>query len=208
MSFKQFAVAVSFAICGLGAASQASANYNPLITIDEFGNGTLDFCGPGCPGPLPGVLAPDPGPGGLSSVLTYDLLGPPSLTAGDLLLFDAGTGVFSDVVRFNDYDTGGVPGYPASVVFYSNPMDGYDSAADIFSPPGSFYANTISLTEVNGRVFYHPDVGQPGYVPGFDVAYNILSDVPEPAAWALMLIGFGVLGAAARRQRQGLSPQS
>lgn len=31
-----------------------------------------------------------------------------------------------------------------------------------------------------------------------DVSYNV---VPEPAAWALMIVGFGLVGAAARRRR-------
>ena len=206
MFIKQGVVAATFALLGLGAASQAAASYAPLITINEDGVGTIDFCGPGCPTPLPGVLAADPGPGGSASALTYDLLGPPSLTAGDLLLFDDGTGVFSDVVRFNDYNTGGDVGYPASIVFYSDPLDGFDSLADSFAPPGAYYDNNLSLTEVNGSVFYHPTVGQPGYVAGFDVAYDIVSDaVPEPATWGLMLLGFGVLGAVARKRREAVS---
>lgn len=39
-----------------------------------------------------------------------------------------------------------------------------------------------------------PDPGDPGSI------------VPEPGAWALMLVGFGTLGAALRRRRAGLSP--
>src|ERR1700680_4072226 len=63
----------------------------PIITVDENGNGTLDFsagCGSGRVFASPGVLAADPGPGGLSSVMTYSLLSPPSLVAGDVLLQD------------------------------------------------------------------------------------------------------------------------
>jgi hypothetical protein len=32
--------------------------------------------------------------------------------------------------------------------------------------------------------------------------------VPEPAAWALMLVGFGAVGAALRRRRLAASPRN
>ena len=182
-------------------ATGAFAASCPFITVDENGHGRLDFtqCGGGLT-PMPGVLQNDPGPGGLANVLTYNLLGPPSLTAGDLLIFDA-DGIFYDVVRFNDYNTGGVRGYPASLLFYSDPIGGiYDSLADIFSPPTSFYANQLNLTETvtNGvsYVVFTPASGQPGFVPGFAVTYDIISDTPEPSTillFASSLIGAGVL---------------
>src|SRR5690348_13331829 len=103
--------------------TSAFADNVPLITVDENGNGTLLFPG-GVPIPTHGVLAADPGPGGLSSVLTYNLLGPPSLVAGDVLLTDGGG--LQDVIRFNPAGTGN-PAYPASLLFYSDNLDGFDS---------------------------------------------------------------------------------
>src|SRR5262245_38524641 len=90
----------------------SSAGATPVIYIDEFGTGFLDFGG----GLIPttGVLQPDPGPGGLASVLTYNLLGPPALIAGDVLLSDSGA--IQDVLRFNPARTGRV-GLPALVLF-------------------------------------------------------------------------------------------
>lgn len=57
------------------------------------------------------LLAFDPGPGGLASALTYSGLGnPPSLVAGDVLVFEPGIGnTLSDVIRFNPANTGGSP---------------------------------------------------------------------------------------------------
>jgi hypothetical protein len=180
-------------------AAGAFAGSCPLITVDENGHGRLDFsqCGGGVTA-MPGVLRNDPGPGGLNDVLTYNLLGPPSLTAGDLGIFDA-SGLFSDVVRFNDYNTGGVPGYPASLLFYSDPVAGtFDSLADIFSPPTSFYPNALGLLEVSNNnvssVLYTPAFGEPGYVPGFSVTYDIISDTPEPST--IILFTSSLIGAA------------
>ena len=45
----------------------------------------------------------------------------------------------------------------------------------------------------NGTVFKLSDTGF--VLPG-------AGSVPEPASWALMIGGFGLVGAAARRQRQ------
>src|SRR5690242_11119656 len=89
----------------MGGMAYAQGNF-PLITVDEKGNGSLLFPGGG-PIPTIGVLAPDPGPGGLPAALTYDLLGPPGLVAGDLILLEpgAGVGTISDIIRFNPAGT-------------------------------------------------------------------------------------------------------
>ncbi|MGZ3376092.1 MAG: PEPxxWA-CTERM sorting domain-containing protein [Phenylobacterium sp.] len=42
---------------------------------------------------------------------------------------------------------------------------------------------------------------QPGYWIADDITYNGGAGVPEPAAWAMMLAGFGGLGAVMRRRR-------
>jgi hypothetical protein len=90
------------------SASAVPAQNNPIITVNENGVGTIQF--PGGPAtPLPGALAPDPGPGGSQSALTYNLLGPPALVAGDLHIFEPGTQVLSDLIRFNPAGTGGSP---------------------------------------------------------------------------------------------------
>jgi hypothetical protein len=146
---------------------------------------------------LPFFLIPDPGPGGLASVLTYDTLNPPGLVAGDVLINSPGSGL-EDVVRFN-VET--LPnGTLGVLLLYSSPFDGagFDSLADTPTPPGAFYANMITLTEnASGSVIYTPTAGQPGFVAGAagPVTYDLVS-TPEPSSLTLAgiatLIGPGI----------------
>lgn len=206
-NMAKLVASVTFALAALGAASSASAlvNGNILLTVDENGHGTIN--GFGGPQALPFALQDDPGPGGLANVLTYDLLNPPGLVAGDVLLQDGPGGPILDVVRFNPNEVG-AGGGTGALVFYSDNVDGFDSLADTPAPPGQLYGNNITILEVgpegqNGAI-YTPLAGQPGFVAGASapVVYDLLSDVPEPATWGLMLLGVGVVGAVLRRRRE------
>src|SRR5947208_725646 len=83
------------------------------------------------------------------NALTYNLLGPPALFAGDVILLEPGTEIISDVLRFNAAGTGGAS-YPASVLFYSHNFDGIDALADT-GFMAAFYVNAIRLTEVGSE---------------------------------------------------------
>jgi hypothetical protein len=197
----QSGVLLAAALCFLcSPAVQA----DPIITVDELGHGTILFPG-SAPFAMPFALQADPGPGGLASVLTYNLGGPPALVAGDVLLRDGVDGPILDVIRFNPAGTGS-PGYQASLLFYSDNVDGFDALGDTPGAPGAFYTNTVTILEVgpegNNGAFYTPTANQPGFVPGFAVQYNFISDaVPEPGSWALMLTGLGALSYWIRRKR-------
>jgi hypothetical protein len=85
--------ALGLSASGIAVAGPYTASPgDPIsITVDENGHGS------GNNGvslvTLPSALQNDPGPGGLSNVLTYSLVNPPGLTAGDLLIFEPGDGL-------------------------------------------------------------------------------------------------------------------
>ena len=169
-------VAALLVTCGT-----AAAQFTIDINIDEFGHGTLTNSG-GFSGTLAAALLPDPGPGGLPAALTYSMLNPPGLVAGDLLLVEpGGGGLLTDQIRFNPSETA-PDGTTGALLIYSDHFDGVDSLADNGFPT-ALYANTTSLNEVgpepgpNG-VDYTPTAGQPGFVAGAagPVTYHITSD--------------------------------
>ena len=195
-SIARIVLAAALAVGGAAPLLAQSGN-NPIIFLPENGVGTIQFPGAAAL-PLPGVLAPDPGPGGRTSALTYNLLGPPSLVPGDLLLFDGD--LLSDVIRFNPAGT--APGYPASVVFYSALETVGGELADV-GFPSAFYQNIVRMAEGMLGVVYTPTANQPGYVAGFGVTYRIesLTAAPEPGSVVLLATGLLVLVAAAAIRR-------
>lgn len=50
-------------------------------------------------------------------------------------------------------------------------------------------------------VLDHP-AGEPGNLAG---SINLLSAVPEPSTWAMLILGVGLIGFAARRRREGMA---
>src|SRR4030095_6646373 len=117
--------------------------FTVTITVDENGNGRF-VNSTGFDEPLPFTQPLDPGPGGPAHALTYSLLNPPGLIAGDLLLQEVAGGPLSDVIRFNPQEN--CSGSTGCLVFYSDNLE-FDALADI-GLPTSFYANSLTLLEV------------------------------------------------------------
>ena len=171
---------------------------NPTFTFQENGQGKLELPN-GFVIPLPGVLASDPGPGGLSSALTFTAHPQEeNFVVGDVLILD--NGKVSDVLRFNP-DPGPGPGLTSPILFYSNDLAG-GLLADT-GLPSAFYPNNVTISENHsGLTIYTPIAGQPGFEPAtgaLPVTYQILS-TPD-ASSTLSLFAVAICGIALARRK-------
>jgi len=181
---RYLVLASALAIAGAQTVSAA------FVQVDEFGNGTIDGT------PLPWFLEPDPTRIPPTwNVLVYQL--PFAGVAGDVVMLDEGTTVWSDEVRFDGQ------GY---LIFYSDSTDGYDAPADtpyLPDPPPVFIFEVGS--EAHSWADYTPTADEPGFDLGFQPVYKFISDIPEPAAYpaAFGALALGVGAFLRARARKG-----
>lgn len=101
----------------------------------------------------------------------------------------------------------GTPGYCGFVQFQPND-GGYDVIGFAIKPAESDIAQTFFYYFEEGALSrngtYRTTVGVDN-IGSLTVA-KIGAAVPEPAAWALMITGFGLAGGALRRRRKGAAP--
>lgn len=151
--------------------------------------------------------------------------GASTVASGSFSYDDSKMGVlnYSDLLSFsltgiNTYDLAFVNSLGASAYKYF----GYNIASNSFnvaSIPGSVGPNSGVLAGVNGSLntgfFFDPLPGQPDpsgtgadglyrfYDTGGNQSYTSISisPAPEPATWAMMIGGFGIVGASMRRRK-------
>jgi hypothetical protein len=179
-TYKNF---VGFTACVALFAASVSSGYgqlSQLIYLDENGTGYITPSQP-----FPYTIGVDPSSG--MNTLEYTL--PFAGVAGDVLLQELPGGPMSDILRFDGN---------SHVFFFSDNSDGVDSLADV-GLPTTLLANTAGPfleTGVEGgfqNYIYTPTANQPGYKAAGPVAYNIVSDVPEPGTLLFGALGSGLL---------------
>ncbi len=93
---------------------------------------------------------------------------------------------------FNQYRT---PSNVGGIVYLQSPaLAGYDLATAHSLIATNFYGSSVDF-DTNGGV-----VGFQNYYLTTTFQATVASAVPEPASWALLIVGFGVIGAAIRRK--------
>lgn len=114
---------------------------------------------------------------------------------------------FTDVPVSNGVYAFGATGSPPTTGTFSD-VDFYNAAFSGPLGPGGFEAGPVGDF---GPQLYSGTETAPMFAPGtYSLANGTLTvtSVPEPAAWALMLIGFGGIGVFARSRRRAFTPQT
>ena len=178
-------------VLGCAYAMTTASSIAQLYTFDESGNSS----GLGI---SPGIMQPDPSGGLAANVLVYNLAF--SVIPGDVVLIEPANPSGqreSDLVRFWNPSGGG----PSQIIFYSDfsTTDPADAPADT-GLPSALMPLSIIIPEVgpegNNGALYTPTPNDPGFILSTAVppgTYNIISDVPEPSAVALAVLGGGLL---------------
>jgi hypothetical protein len=91
---------------------------------------------------------------------------------------------------------------------------GGSSGSFLASSPSSDFVVTSDILDLSAFVLHSFSISFSGLTPPFDgetsanrasLTGGFAGAVPEPASWALLIAGFGMVGMAARRRRQGLA---
>ncbi len=176
---------------GLAAAIAATtAIGQPLISVDEWGNGTVG----GSPLTWQTTLL-EP----FSGMFTLSYTLPFPGVRGDVSIADS-DGTVSDIVRFDGN---------FHLFFFSDfsVAEPPISLADVGIPGPNAFAPTVYYNEVtlpsgaDGLWGYTPGFSNPGGNTTGTVIYDFISDVPEPGALPLMACGLGILGFVQRRRK-------
>ena len=184
-------VLVALALASAIRVTTASAQ-NPLITVDEKGNGNWNGV------PLQSSLQLDP----MSGMTTLTYLLPFPGVPGDVQLIEVNKPApnISDIVRFDGN----------SHLFFFSDQDGPPvDLADVGLPPPLAGLLTVVVPEIgpegNNGAFYNPAGGLPGDNTA-GASYQFISDaVPEPTTLSLAALAGGLLIRRRRSQSVGIS---
>lgn len=194
------------------AAFLAAAGAVGNVTKETFETQALGYYSPiAINGGSLSYVAPDFGPGfsGISNITNGNLFGF-NVTAGGSQWFGfpsflpSGIATFtfnSPTKSFGFYTTGVQTQFTAAIIV--SQIDGNQQA---FNLPLNVNGGVSYFGLVDTMAFTSVSIvntSQPGQSDAWgidDISYNS-SIVPEPASWAMLIAGFGLVGAAARRRR-------
>jgi hypothetical protein len=104
-------------------------------------------------------------------------------------------GGLTDLKDFNNSSSGGDRGDWATLTSI------YDVSNAFISTGRPYNLTAVDLTALDVLGWGGTNLGNTGVGAPGRTAFSLITSVPEPSQWALMLVGFGLTGAALRRRR-------
>ncbi|UZK67783.1 PEPxxWA-CTERM sorting domain-containing protein [Sphingomonas sp. M1-B02] len=85
-----------------------------------------------------------------------------------------------------------------------------DRTGQVFDIPGTSFSMTSGSSKLTGNIFYYKsttnsymwEVGSDNGIINSFAIQKMASAVPEPETWAMLLLGFGIIGATLRYRRR------
>ena len=174
-------------LCALATATAA-------VGITPVNAATVTY---GAMNPLGAIALAPAGPGAVSSALSFDVKGSGAFTA-----------IFSFLNPFNLASAGGSATFnfdPDVIIFTGGNISGGGTATTVAGPAGaSIQINRLGLSQgaqtltINGTLSRSPGGNAFARIGGQLTLTGAV--VPEPATWALFILGFGAIGGALRRR--------
>jgi hypothetical protein len=209
MGVKSVLSAAALVFAGIAASgAQAGA----VVLSDNF-SGTPMLNWPG-----DGIFQSIPGPGNVYGEPSVDLVGPstyPSLSynGGNAIDLDGSTGTgFSPSGEIQsvmslakgDYTVqfelaGNLRGAPVQTVDIS--IGGQTQTLTLPAGQG-FTLETLHFTDASGHLSF-ADMGPASQQGNLLADVNVTAGIPEPATWAMLILGVAMIGFAARRRAEG-----
>jgi hypothetical protein len=166
----------------LGASSQSFTNQTIYLTVAGDTSAAVDFGGVALIVPVT--------PGAFSSSPTGALAIAPSAFQ---VFFAHGEGGFSNLAVYGHFDSGGSPVRDFGIA--GPGLTAWDTVSKLAPTPVTLDITQGQLVLANGGTIDMTRVG----------AGQFSASVPEPAAWAVMIAGLAISGAALRRRRRTLA---
>lgn len=163
-------------------------------TLADSGSGSWFVIGNGAGTAISGFPTPTLAAGG-SFVAMTDQSNPGSHNLSQTLTLGAGAFVLSFDARGSDQsNSGGAPDQQYIVT-----VDGVTITGPNTNPGWGFYSFNLNLTAGSHTFAFQENDDRLFYTAGLDNV-SLTAAVPEAATWAMMVVGFGLVGVAARRR--------